>query len=59
VNEDATIEIIKPKDSDSNLVIRVSVTRTYLFVDQLEVNRHNRNRKLMDTAINPPHSFAI
>ena len=59
MNEDATIEVIKPNDSDGNLVIRVSVTRTYLFGGQLEVNHHNRNRKLMDKAINPPHSFAI
>jgi len=59
MDEDLTIEITRPKDNDSDVMISVSVTRTYLFVDKQEPIQQNGDRKLADKTINPLHSFAI
>ena len=41
MDEELCIEIAKPKDETQDLIITVSVTRTYLVADTLEIARKN------------------
>ena len=59
LDEDLTIEIVSPKDENSDLFITVSITRTYLFTNPEEIIRHNGNHKRTHPDIHELHSVAI
>ena len=59
MDEELCIEIAKPKDKAQDLIITVSMTRTYLIANPLEVLSKNGDQIGASKNAQRAHSFAI
>ena len=59
MDEEFCIEITKPKDDAQDLIITVSLTRTYLISDPLEISNRNGDRAPASRDAHLLQSFAM
>ena len=59
MDEDLSVEIVKPKNETSDLIITVSLTRTYLFSEQSDVYGTNGKSQHSDSHLEEMNAFLL
>ena len=59
MDDDLTIEIIKPDNETTDLIISVSITRTYIFSEQPEESKDNGKPKQLDAHLKEMNAFLL